>query len=143
MTQFPIAGGCHCGAVRFLLHVPPAQVAHCHCSICRRLGMSFFQTCGVVRPEDLTLAQGADHLTDYDSSPDFRRQFCRTCGAPLFAFALSDRSVVYFAAASLDGGVHPGHSADAECHIHVGSKAVWEQIEGGFPQYEGSSAGAG
>jgi hypothetical protein len=43
------------------------------------------------------------------------------------------------ASATLDGGKHPGHPADKECHTHVGSKAEWERICDGLPQYPEAS----
>jgi hypothetical protein len=30
-------GGCHCGALRYRLEGDLGDVAHCHCSICRRV----------------------------------------------------------------------------------------------------------
>lgn len=139
MTQFPIHGGCHCGAVRYSLYAPPERVVHCHCSVCRRLSMSFFQIGAVVRREDIEIERGSDDLTDYDSSPGFRRQFCRICGAPLFAFQVPDQGVLFFAPTSLDGGVHPGHSAVREAHVFVGSKAVWEHLDDRLPRYDAST----
>ena len=29
-------GGCHCGYLRYAVAAPLDDVAHCHCSICRR-----------------------------------------------------------------------------------------------------------
>jgi hypothetical protein len=46
---------------------------------------------------------------------------------------------MYFSPGTLDGGVHPGHPADKECHIYVGSKAEWERIADDLPQYDTSS----
>lgn len=38
MSDGPVTGSCHCGAVRFTLAVAPGQVTDCNCSICRRYG---------------------------------------------------------------------------------------------------------
>jgi len=83
--------------------------------------------------------EGAGNLTTYLKSPGYRTQFCRTCGCPLFAYEDSELKLMYFAPATLDGGKHPGHPADKECHIYVGSKAEWERIADGLPQYVESS----
>lgn len=32
-----VEGGCHCGALRYRLQADLGDVAHCHCSICRRV----------------------------------------------------------------------------------------------------------
>ncbi len=37
---------------------------------------------------------------------------------------------------TLDGGVHPDHPEDKESHVYVGSKARWETISDGLPQFE-------
>ena len=46
---------------------------------------------------------------------------------------------MYFMPATLDGGAHPGHPADKEPHIHVGSKAEWERITDDLPKYDQAS----
>jgi hypothetical protein len=138
MTDFPIHGGCHCGAIRYVLRAPALSVQHCHCSQCRK-------RYGVLSPEGAVVARssleiaGLGDLTTYGSSPGFFYQFCRTCGCSLFAYEESEKSLMYLAPATLDGGKHPGHPADKECHIYVGSKAEWERISDGLPQYENSS----
>ncbi|KPW91720.1 hypothetical protein ALO50_01812 [Pseudomonas syringae pv. cerasicola] len=30
------SGGCHCGGLRYQFDAPLRDIAHCHCSICRR-----------------------------------------------------------------------------------------------------------
>lgn len=30
-------GGCHCGALRYAFSGPLQDIAHCHCSVCRRV----------------------------------------------------------------------------------------------------------
>jgi hypothetical protein len=36
----------------------------------------------------------------------------------------------------LDGGKHPGHPADKECHTYVGMKAEWDRFADDLPKYE-------
>lgn len=57
----------------------------------------------------------------------------------LFAYEDSETDRLYFAPATLDGGVHPGHPIGSECHIYVGSKAMWETIGDGLAQYSAAS----
>jgi hypothetical protein len=47
--------------------------------------------------------------------------------------------MMYLCPGSLDDGAHPGHPADKESHIYVGSKASWETIADGLPQYDTTS----
>ena len=79
MTDFPISGGCQCGAVRYTVHGPPSEVAHCHCSMCRKTNGSLFWTGATVAAKHLTI-EGEANLTSYQSSPNLVRQFCETCG---------------------------------------------------------------
>jgi hypothetical protein len=129
MTDFPIQGGCHCGAVRYTLRAPALSVQHCHCSRCRkRYGVLSAQ--GAVVTRSSLEIEDEDHLTSYVGSPGYRTQFCRNCGCSLFAYEESEKTVMY---------LMPGHPAEKECHIYVGSKAEWERISDGLPQYAESS----
>ena len=49
MTEFPIQGGCHCGAVRYTLVAPALSVQHCHCSRCRKVYGHLAAQGGVIR----------------------------------------------------------------------------------------------
>jgi hypothetical protein len=46
---------------------------------------------------------------------------------------------MYFMPATLDGGVHPGHSADSEAHTFVASKAEWDRFNDDLPRYDEGS----
>lgn len=138
MTAFPVQGGCHCRAVRYTLRAPAISVQHCHCSQCRKLYGQQSGTGAVIDRADIVI-DGQENLTTYHSSASFAVQFCKTCGCHLFAHEESEKRLMYFSPGTLDGGVHPGHPADKECHIYVGSKAEWERISDDLPQYETSS----
>lgn len=138
MTKFPVQGGCHCGAVRYTLSSPALSVQHCHCSRCRKVHGQLSVSGAVVHRADLEII-GAENLTTYSSSASFHSQFCRTCGCPLFSFEDSEPDLMYFAAATLDGGVHPGHPAGKESHIYLGSKAEWDCLGEGIARYETDS----
>src|SRR6266436_7633732 len=119
MTDFPIQGGCHCGAVRYTLLAPALSVQHCHCSQCRK-GYGVLAAQGAVVERSSLKIEGERDLTTYRKSPGYSTQFCKTCGCPLFAYEDSEARLMYFMPATLDGGVHPGHPADKEVHIYVG-----------------------
>lgn len=134
-TKFPISGGCLCGAVRYTVLAPARSVEHCHCSICRRVHGALACTGAVVTRDELRIDQGRDNLSSYESSPGGHRKFCRTCGSPMFFEVDGFSGEAYFMPATLDGGVHPGHPPDSECHIYVESKAEWETITDDLPQF--------
>jgi hypothetical protein len=83
--------------------------------------------------------EGEVNLTTYRSSSSFAEKFCKTCGCHLFAYEDSQPDLMYFAPATIDGGLHPGHPPNKESHIYVGSKAEWEQLADGLPKYDTSS----
>ena len=137
MTRFPVQGGCHCGAVRYILLAPAMSVQHCHCSRCRTLygGLS---GCGAVIARADIHIKSTENLTTYRSSPSFSHMFCKTCGCPLFDYEDSEPKLMYFAPGTLDGGVHPGHPAGKEAHIYVASKAEWDRVADDLPAYDAS-----
>lgn len=138
MTKFPVQGGCHCGAVRYTLSSPALSVQHCHCSRCRKTHGQLSVSGAVVRRADMEIT-GGENLTTYSSSASFHSQFCRTCGCQLFGYEDSELDLMYFAPATLDGGVHPGHPAEKESHIYVGSRAEWDCLGEGIARYEEES----
>ena len=78
----PIAGGCHCGAVRFEATVPNApELLDCNCSICARTGFLHL----IVPHSDFALLGGTDDLASYRfGSGQAEHLFCRHCGVKSF-----------------------------------------------------------
>lgn len=76
-------GGCHCGAVRFEVHIDPDEPAlTCNCSICSKTGTML----NFVALDDFTLLEGEAHLTDYQFGPKrLHHWFCKVCGVRSFA----------------------------------------------------------
>jgi hypothetical protein len=75
-------GGCHCGAVRFVVHAPAAvTVQRCNCSICAKTAFLHL----IVPGADFRLVQGAEALTTYTFNTGVaRHRFCRHCGVKSF-----------------------------------------------------------
>ena len=81
-----LAGGCHCGAVRFQAEADPAQAMECNCSHCERKGFILTLT----PAEKFQLLSGEDKLTEYRfNKRKIAHRFCTACGAQPFAFAAS------------------------------------------------------
>ena len=75
------AGGCLCGAVRFVASGQPKWVAWCHCESCRRHSgapVSVF-----VAFERTAYAVTKGEITKFNSSARTRRGFCPRCGSTL------------------------------------------------------------
>ena len=121
------AGGCHCGAVRFEVALPPRIEARaCNCSICARTGFLH-----VIVPESrFRLVQGADRLTTYTFNTHAARHlFCQVCGVKSFyrprsnpdgwsinAHCLDDPAALEIAVTTFDGRDWETH-AGALAHL--------------------------
>ncbi|TGN40671.1 GFA family protein [Marinobacter confluentis] len=77
-----LAGGCHCGAVRYEVEGEPYTHALCHCSDCRHHSGAPMVGWTMYPREALTITKGQPKL--YESSENGRRHFCPDCGTGLF-----------------------------------------------------------
>ncbi|MFL5336829.1 MAG: GFA family protein, partial [Geminicoccaceae bacterium] len=77
-----IAGGCHCGAIRYAIEGDALTHALCHCSDCRRHAGAPMVGWTMYKEEQVTVTTGTP--TTYPSSTNGRRQFCSACGTGLF-----------------------------------------------------------
>ncbi|MBT2186293.1 GFA family protein [Sphingobium nicotianae] len=72
-------GACHCGTVRFHVHLPEGlrSARRCTCSLCRMRGAIAV----TARLDDLTITAGADALTCYTfNTGAAKHYFCSRCG---------------------------------------------------------------
>ena len=75
-------GGCHCGAVRFRVHLDLKRWTECNCSICSRKGTLNHR----VPPEKFELLSGKDALSIYEfGTRTAKHYFCRHCGIHPFS----------------------------------------------------------
>ena len=121
-------GSCLCGAVHWRIAPPFVGMTHCHCSMCRKAHGAPFATYLTVAREQYRLLEGADTITDYESSADSHRAFCRRCGSVVPSTENGEQ--VYVPAGCLDDdpGVRPS------AHIFVASKAPWHIIADDLPR---------
>lgn len=77
-----LAGGCHCGRVRFeVLARADAELHECNCSICDRSGYLHL----IVTKEEFRLLAGQGDLVEYRfGTGTARHLFCRHCGVKSF-----------------------------------------------------------
>jgi hypothetical protein len=124
-----LVGACLCGAVRYEVAGPLENMAHCHCSICRKHHGSAFATFVTAPLAGFRWIEGASLVETYQSSPFGQRCFCKVCGsvAPIIE---AGADVVFCPAGALEGklGVKP------QRHLFVGSKARWHTISDDLPQ---------
>lgn len=96
------SGGCHCGVVRFQVHLSDGfqSIRRCSCSYCRMRGAIAVSA----RLEDITISQGHDSLTLYQFNTDAAKHFfCKVCGIYTHHQRRSQPALVGINVACLDG----------------------------------------
>ena len=75
---------CHCGAVRYAVHMPPLEtlkVTNCNCSVCCKNGYLNVYP----KRADVVFRSGEDHMQQYlFGEKKCAHKFCPTCGSSLF-----------------------------------------------------------
>ncbi|MWV14947.1 GFA family protein [Pseudomonas sp. L-22-4S-12] len=122
------SGGCHCGRLRYTFEAPLQDIAHCHCSICRRTSGGIVTTWLTVPARSFRWSSGEPAA--YASSPSCTRYFCGHCGCHLTLFTTLSPDSLDITVASLD---HP-ELAPAERHIWVKNRLPWLQLDPQLPQ---------
>ena len=82
LPQFPVEGGCVCGALSYRLSGPPLYVMACHCLTCQCLSGSDYALTMPVRREHFALLTGnvAECLRTAESGRLMPGFFCPECG---------------------------------------------------------------
>jgi len=76
--EFPLTGGCQCGAVRYRA-AAIGDASICHCRMCQKAMGNVFGP--FVTAHDLVFTRGAPKR--FRSSNRVQRGFCEACGTPL------------------------------------------------------------
>jgi DNA-binding winged helix-turn-helix (wHTH) protein len=80
-NTMPVAGGCLCGAVRYLITEPAHDTVICHCRMCQRFSGAPLSVSSVYGTEAVKFTRGEPKY--YKSSPFAERGFCANCGSSL------------------------------------------------------------
>jgi hypothetical protein len=120
-------GGCLCGAVRYSFAGEALMQAVCHCKNCQRQAGSGWSMIvalplGAVTIEG-TVTTYVDHGT---SGGEVHRQFCPTCGSPLFTRVPAQAGMIFIKAGTLDDTT----LFDPQIQFWTQSKQHWIEIPG-------------
>lgn len=98
-----LTGGCACGAIRFECTVRPSAVVNCYCRDCQRASGGACTTGAPVSVDAVTV-HGAPkrHQVPAASGHVAWRDFCETCGTPLFAGTSARPKTMAIKVASFD-----------------------------------------
>ena len=126
-----LTGGCHCGAVRYVVSGEAKHVALCHCSDCRRSSGAPMVSWAAFAQDELSVTQG-EPIT-FNSSGTALRSFCGTCGSGLFyRNAEFLPGIVDIQSATLDDPEAMPPSA----HIQVAERLHWMETAHELPTFE-------
>ena len=135
MPEFPVEGGCQCGAVRYRLTGAPLAVYNCHCKDCQRFSGAGWAMSMPVARERIELTSGS--LNAYDSTADsgrvVRMVSCPQCHARLWNEPLSAPGMLV---------VRPGTLDDMGWAVPIGniwtdSAVAWAAIDPALVNFPG------
>jgi hypothetical protein len=126
-----IAGGCHCGAIRYSIGGEALSHALCHCTDCRRHAGAPMVGWAMFRSDEVKVTRGTPRV--YASSTDGRRQFCPDCGTGLFYIndAMLPGIVDVQSATFDDPAMLPPRA-----HVQVADRLDWMKTAHELPAYE-------
>ena len=85
LPNFPLKGGCQCGAVRYRLSGVPVVFYHCHCTECQKQSSSAFgESVRVKRSEFLCEGVTKAFTRPAESGHHLEGQFCPECGVRVY-----------------------------------------------------------
>ena len=131
MSTPAYAGGCLCGALRYLASGPAACLCYCYCRSCRRACGAPAVPWGTFARAAFTITQG--RLSEHRSSARVARGFCSACGTCLTYRNDARPAEIDVTLGSLDA---PTLLAP-QLHVWVADKPPWVHIADDLPQYPG------
>jgi hypothetical protein len=104
LPEFPVEGGCVCGALSYRLSGPPLYVMACHCLTCQCLSGSDYVLNMPVPRESFALLTGkvAQCLRTAESGRTTPGYFCPECGTRVWHEPIFARRTVHVRAGTLD-----------------------------------------
>lgn len=134
IPELPLAGGCQCGAVRYLLSGAPIVFYICHCLECQKQSSSAFGESFRVHQADLKVTgEVKTYQRGSASGSVVECDFCPNCGTRLFHRRKSNPNVLNIKAGTLDNTSWLKPAG----HIWIGSKQAWVKIPKDVLAYEG------
>ena len=135
LPEFPLEGGCQCGAVRYRLSGAPLAVYNCHCKDCQRFsGAGWAMSLPIARERVEHLAGDLDAYDSVSDSGRTVRMFsCSRCHTRVWNEPLSSPGLLVVRAGTLD---------DMNWAVPIGniwteSRASWVAIDPSLVNFPG------
>jgi hypothetical protein len=119
---------CFCGAVEVELQGEPGPQVYCHCNSCRSwLGAPIHAATLWPTPK-VNVKKGADKIGMTKRTENSLRNFCTSCGSPVFvrhpAIGMTD----------VPAGTIPDFMFKPTLHVHYGEKVM--PVKDGLPKFK-------
>ncbi len=134
VPEFPVEGGCQCGAVRYKLKAAPLAVYACHCKDCQRFSGTTHSISMVVPADQLQLTLGVLSMFEKpaDSGRIVRMLGCQGCGTKIWNEPANNPDMLILKAGTLDDLSW----AAPVGNIWTASKAPWVDLDENVPNFE-------
>ena len=133
INKAPYTGSCLCGEIKYSVDKLEKQIAHCHCTMCRKFHGAAFATYGEAKTENFHWLSGEKLLKNYIGENGTKRLFCSSCGSSLVFIPSNDTGeFVEFSLGTLDSEIP--NKPDA--HIFTNYSSCWYQITDKLPQFQ-------
>ncbi len=132
MNDFPLTGGCNCGAVRFEVTEPLVVASYRHCYRCQRRSGAAASANAPPASGTFRIVAGKDRRRVWKPDSGGEKWFCGDCGASLFGRnpGHADPLGIRMGAFDEDPGIRPS------VRQLVAYAARWEPIpDDGLPRY--------
>jgi hypothetical protein len=131
----PLTGGCLCGAIRYSIGAPVAELRACHCRSCQRASGGHGTVGAVVPQEAFKITQGKPrrYSAVADSGRTLHRHFCPDCGSPLYSQREQAPQLIVVRAGTLDDS----EGLKITTNIWTKSARSWSYIDPASKQVPG------
>lgn len=135
LPEFPVEGGCQCGALRYRLKAPPLGIYACHCKDCQRFSGTTHTMSMVMQAGDAELISGV--LAGFDKTADSGRTVrmlgCAQCGTKIWNEPLASPALLIVKPGTLDdmGWARPVGN------IWTVRRQPWVEIDPSGPNFPG------
>ena len=126
-------GGCLCGAVRYECSGDADAASYCHCDDCKKATGGPYTVGVLVEAAKLRIVRGQvkGYTTIADSGRKITREFCPSCGSPLFTRAEKCPNLVFLKAGCLD----EPELIKPSCQVWTKRAVGWAYIDEKLPCY--------
>jgi hypothetical protein len=131
----PLAGSCLCGAIRYTVDVPIAELRACHCTSCQKASGAGGSVNAVVPSAAFKITQGTPKRFDSkaDSGRTLHRYFCGDCGSPIYSQRAMSPETVVVRAGTFDNA----QGMKITANIWTKSARPWAFIDPASKQFPG------